>query len=110
MNNTRTGVLGEELAEIMLLEKRYTILARNFRCRYGEIDIIAAKNGVLAFVEVKTRLFGSCGRGSESVTAAKRQKIRRCALCYISMCQRRFEAIDFQVVDINADHLEGLEF
>ena len=110
MNNTRTGVLGEELAEIMLLEKGYTILARNFRCRYGEIDIIAAKNGVLAFVEVKTRLFGSCGRGSDSVTAAKRQKIRRCALCYISMCQRRFEAIDFQVVDINADHLEGLEF
>ena len=110
MNSTRTGVLGEELAEIMLLEKGYTILARNFRCRYGEIDIIAAKNGVLAFVEVKTRLFGSCGRGSESVTAAKRQKIRRCALCYISMCQRRFEAIDFQVVDINADHLEGLEF
>ena len=110
MNNTRTGVLGEELAEIMLLEKGYTILARNFRCRYGEIDIIAAENGVLAFVEVKTRLFGSCGRGSESVTAAKRQKIRRCALCYISMCQRRFEAIDFQVVDINADHLEGLEF
>ena len=110
MNNTRTGVLGEELAEIMLLEKGYTILARNFRCRYGEIDIIAAKNGVLAFVEVKTILFGSCGRGSESVTAAKRQKIRRCALCYISMCQRRFEAIDFQVVDINADHLEGLEF
>ena len=110
MNNTRTGGLGEELAEIMLLEKGYTILARNFRCRYGEIDIIAAKNGVLAFVEVKTRLFGSCGRGSESVTAAKRQKIRRCALCYISMCQRRFEAIDFQVVDINADHLEGLEF
>ena len=110
MNNTRTGVLGEELAEIMLLEKGYTILARNLRCRYGEIDIIAAKNGVLAFVEVKTRLFGSCGRGSESVTAAKRQKIRRCALCYISMCQRRFEAIDFQVVDINADHLEGLEF
>ena len=110
MNNTRTGVLGEELAEIMLLEKGYTILARNFRCRYGEIDIIAAKNGVLAFVEVKTRLFGSCGRGSESVTAAKRQKIRRCALCYISMCQRRFEAIDFQVVDINADHLDGLEF
>ena len=110
MNNTRTGVLGEELAEIMLLEKGYTILARNFRCRYGEIDIIAAKNGVLAFVEVKTRLFGSCGRGSESVTAAKRQKIRRCALCYISMCQRRFEAIEFQVVDINADHLEGLEF
>ena len=110
MNNTRTGVLGEELAEIMLLEKGYTILARNFRCRYGEIDIIAAKNGVLAFVEVKTRLFGSCGRGSESVTAAKRQKIRRCALCYISMCQRRFEAIDFQVVVINADHLEGLEF
>ena len=57
MNNKRIGTLGEELAGIMLQEKGYKILAKNFRCRYGEIDIIASKNGVLAFVEVKTRLF-----------------------------------------------------
>ena len=105
----KPGLWGEIYAARFMRKNGYEIITANYRCRLGEIDIIAAKNGVLAFVEVKTRLFGSCGRGSESVTAAKRQKIRRCALCYISMCQRRFEAIDFQVVDINADHLEGLE-
>ena len=110
MNNIRTGMLGEELAEIMLLEKGYRILARNFRCRHGEIDIIAVKNEVLAFIEVKTRLFDSCGSGSESVTAAKRQRIRRCALCYIAICQQDFEAVDFQVVEISAAHIERLEF
>ena len=105
MNNRRTGAIGEELAEIMLLEKGYSILARNFRCRHGEIDIIAAKGGAVAFVEVKTRLFGR-----ESVTAAKRQRIRNCAMCYIAICGREFEAVDFQVIEINACHLKGLEF
>ena len=110
MNNKRIGTLGEELAGIMLQEKGYKILAKNFRCRYGEIDIIASKNGVLAFVEVKTRLFESCGNGAEAVTAVNRQRIRRCALCYIAMCQQDFEAIDFQVVEISAAHIERLEF
>ena len=110
MNNKRIGTLGEELAEIMLQEKGYKILAKNFRCRYGEIDIIALKNKVLAFVEVKTRLFESCGNGAESVTAVKRQRIRRCALCYIAICQQDFEAVDSQVVEISAAHIERLEF
>lgn len=110
MDKKKTGTLGEDLAEIMLLEKGYRILARNFRCRYGEIDIIALKNGVLAFVEVKTRLFKSCGSGAEAVTPAKMQRIRRCALCYMAICQRHFDAVDFQVIEINAVHLEGLEF
>ena len=110
MNNRRTGAIGEELAEIMLLEKGYSILARNFRCRHGEIDIIAAKGGAVVFVEVKTRLFESCGQGRESVTAAKRQRIRNCAMCYIAICGREFEAVDFQVIEINACHLKGLEF
>ena len=110
MNNKKIGTLGEELAEIMLMEKGYKILAKNFRCRYGEIDIIALKNKVLAFVEVKTRLFESCGNGAESVTAVKRQRIRHCALCYMAICRRYYEAVDFQVIEINAAHLERLEF
>ena len=110
MNNKRIGRLGEELAEVLLLEKGYRILARNFRCRYGEIDIIAVKSGVMAFIEVKTRLFDSCGSGSEAVTASKRQRIRRCALCYIAICQQDFEAFDFQVIEISASHIERLEF
>ena len=75
MNNTRTGVLGEELAEIMLLEKGYTILARNFRCRYGEIDIIAKKDGFLVFTEVKTRSPGAIAPGREAVGSAKQERI-----------------------------------
>ena len=110
MEKKRIGDFGEEAACRYLIKQNYIIRERNFRMKCGEIDIIASKNGVLVFVEVKTRLFESCGSGAESVTAAKRQRIRRCALCYMAICQKHFDAVDFQVIEISADHLEGLEF
>ena len=110
MNTRQTGALGETLAEILLQEKGYRILAKNFRCRHGEIDIIAERSSIIAFVEVKTRLFASYGSGAEAVIEAKRRKIRKSAWCYLAMCERHFEAVDFQVIEISAFHLEGLEF
>ena len=110
MDTKTVGQEGEERASKYLMENGYCIVERNFRTKYGEIDIIAAKGGAVAFVEVKTRLFESCGQGRESVTAAKRQRIRNCAMCYIAICGREFEAVDFQVIEINACHLKGLEF
>ena len=110
MNNKKTGALGEALAEILLLEKGYRILARNFCCRYGEIDIIAERGPMIAFIEVKTRLSESFGSGAEAVTAIKRQKIRRCAACYLAMCQKYFKTVDFQVIEISGSHIQGLDF
>ena len=110
MNNKKTGALGEALAEIMLMEKGYRILARNFCCRYGEIDIIAERGTMIAFVEVKTRLSDSFGSGAEAVTADKRQKLKRCAMCYLAMCQKYFRTVDFQVIEISGSHIPNLNF
>ena len=110
MNRKRSGKLGEELAALMLIEKGYRIIAQNFSCRIGEIDIIAAKGGLLAFVEVKTRLSESYGRGREAVTAAKQQRIRLCAEYFLSTFEGVYKEIDFQVIEISAVHFDGLEF
>lgn len=112
MTNAEVGILGERLAAGMLMNKGYKILEKNYTCRYGEIDIIAIHKGVLRFIEVKTRLTDSCGSGCESVTASKRRHIRDCARHYLYVQGRRFENMDveFQVVEINVNHLENLEF
>lgn len=67
INKCKIGALGEELAVEFLKGRGYCILARNYRCPYGEIDIIATKDRTVAFIEVKTRtsaIFGRPGRGS----------------------------------------------
>ena len=68
------GRLGEELAALRLMEQDYQILSRNYRCRFGEIDIIAEKKGILTFVEVKTRSREDFGSPAEAVTWSKQQK------------------------------------
>ena len=55
MNNKILGNLGERIAKIYLQINGYQILKCNFRCRFGEIDLIAQKGGTLHFIEVKTR-------------------------------------------------------
>lgn len=54
-NNLKTGAAGEVVVEKYLIDKGFSIIAKNFNCRLGEIDIIAKKDNVLSFVEVKTR-------------------------------------------------------
>lgn len=110
INRRRTGKLGEDLAEILLMEKGYEILARNFTCPYGELDIIARNGDVIAFVEVKTRLFGSFGRGSESVNGEKRRRIKLCAAYYLNRMRSLSVNVEFQIIEISAEHLEGLIF
>ena len=110
MNSKKSGEIGEELAAIMLVEKGYRIIARNFLCRMGEIDIVAYKNGVIAFVEVKTRLSDGYGSGREAVTAAKQQRIKLCAEYFLSNFSGFYKEADFQVIEISAVHITGLEF
>ncbi|MBQ4650153.1 MAG: YraN family protein [Firmicutes bacterium] len=110
MEKKRVGRLGEELAAALLEERGYRIVMRNFSCKFGEVDIIARKGGLIAFVEVKTRLSEDYGRGRESVTAAKRQRIRWCAEYYLSHTRWVYDTVDFQVIEISAQQLKGLEF
>ena len=92
---SETGSAGEEYTERLLIECGMRILARNFHSRYGEIDIIAADDEYICFVEVKTRRRGSMVSGEESVTLSKQRKIVKTALCWLdeheSELQPRFD-------------------
>jgi len=77
------GQIGENAAADILRAKGYQILQRNYRCRYGEIDIIAEKCGETSFVEVKTRQNLRYGRPCEAVTEEKKQHLRKAAYCYM---------------------------
>ncbi len=77
------GVKGEKLAAKFLRRRGYKIIQRNYRCKLGEIDIIAERDGTIVFVEVRTRQTEEFGPPQYSITAAKRNQISRVALCYI---------------------------
>ena len=77
------GAFGEEQTAIYLINHGYRILARNYRKRCGEIDMIAEKDGLIAVVEVKTRKFGSLTTGAEAVTIKKMRRIIETARMYL---------------------------
>ena len=81
--NKKIGKVGEDFAVNYLIENKYNILNRNFNSRIGEIDIIARKDDVICFIEVKSRRNLNCGTPAESVTNTKQQHIRRTAEYYI---------------------------
>ncbi|MCU0340917.1 MAG: YraN family protein [Spirosomaceae bacterium] len=78
-----TGKKGEEAAAAFLVEKGYEILERNYHFRHAEIDIIAKKNKILIFAEVKTRVNLSYGFPEEFVDATKRRLIMKVAEHFI---------------------------
>ena len=79
----KTGAAGEKCAENYLKQCGYQIIACNFRCRRGEIDIIAERRGVLCFIEVKTRRGRAYGLPAEAVNHRKRARLRVTAEYYL---------------------------
>lgn len=77
------GKQGEMLAAAFLERAGYTILARNYRSRLGELDLVAEEGGAVVFVEVKTRRDGAAVGPFEAVTAAKRRQMAKVALDYL---------------------------
>ena len=92
------GELGEQAVAEKLMQNGYQILERNWHSRYGEIDIIAQKEDILAFVEVKARNPRSKGTPAEAVTPIKQKKLVQTALCYLqetgSSLQPRFDVAE----------------
>lgn len=74
---------GEELAAQYLLQRGCVILARNWRCPHGEIDIIAQQEDLILFVEVKTRQHHPLP--AEAVDSQKQARLRRCAQAYLDV-------------------------
>jgi len=82
MKRRDTGILGEKLAKEFLARRGYRILETNYRCPHGEIDIIARDKDFLVFIEVRTKTSSEFGSPEESITAAKKERLRDTAYHY----------------------------
>lgn len=83
MNRRSRGTAGEDMAAAYLRDRGCEILARNFRTRYAEIDIIALDREALIFAEVKYRKNSASGFPGEAVTPGKQHRIRTAALIFL---------------------------
>jgi putative endonuclease len=82
----RAGARAEELCAELLRKAGLRVLARNWRCRHGEIDLVAEEGRVLVFAEVRYRRDARFGGAAESVTAAKRARLVAAARLYLARC------------------------
>lgn len=100
INTREKGKCFEVIAKKYLENKNYNILETNFFCKLGEIDIIAAKDSVLVFIEVKARKTTKYGYPREAVTKSKQRKIIKAAKYYIM--KNKFEDVQsqFDVIEI----------
>jgi putative endonuclease len=119
----RHGELGERIAEEHLAHRGYRIVERNFRTRYGELDLIAADERALVFCEVKTRLAGTRGGPAgplDAIGPRKRERVRRMATQWLAEARHdvrprppelRFDAIGITLTPagrlLALEHLEN---
>lgn len=114
MTPNALGKPGEDYAAANLRKNGYRILRRNFSCRFGEVDIIAVKGEIVAFVEVKTRRPGGMVSGVMAVTPAKQRRIVAAALIWVKITGCELQP-RFDIISVHAegdrfyghDHLEG---
>lgn len=100
MSDQKTGIQGEDVAASFLEAQGYTVLARNYRQRFGEIDIVAEDRDVLVFVEVKTRNNNRYGSPFEAVDIRKQKKLSIMAQDYISRNDFEDRSARFDVVAV----------
>lgn len=110
------GQTGEAIARAHLEERGYNVLATNYRCPWGEVDIVVEKGDEIVFVEVRTRRSRTFGSPEESVTASKRQRLVSTAYHYIEAHDLSLPwRIDLVAIEIDArgavqrvTHLENI--
>jgi putative endonuclease len=114
MNTHEKGKIGEDRAVEYLLTQGYTVEARNYRTRQGELDIVAtAPDGTLVFVEVKAAANGSCGNPLYRVTPAKQRTIANMARRYMYERKITNRACRMDVIGIyrgKIDHIPNAFF
>lgn len=103
MNSVLLGALGEQLAAKYLRCNKYEIKAANFETYNGEIDIIALKNGVLCFIEVKTRQVGGIATPADAVDFHKQENIRSAASVYMNRWEPKFKEIRYDIIEVFVD-------
>ena len=100
MNNRSFGAAGERAAEAHLAARGALLLARNYRCRFGEIDLIARMEGKIVFVEVKRRTNFAHGAPAQAVTIQKQRRIALTASCYLRENALADAPVRFDVVEV----------
>lgn len=118
LTRAELGALGEQLAAEHLVGLGLQILDRNWRCRYGELDIVAADPGTRAvvFVEVKTRTGDGFGGLAQAVTAQKARRLRRLATLWLAGQDRGWATTRIDVIGVRIGrrripeitHLQGI--
>ena len=100
----RLGRWGEDLAAAFLEEKGCRIVDRNWKCRFGELDLVAEGEGYLCFVEVKLRTRGGTEAGQAAVTPLKRRRMAEAARCYLGAHpEHAGRCVRFDVVTVTAE-------
>lgn len=103
------GAAGEAQAAAWYEARGYEVVARNWRCRDGELDLVVRRGRVLVFVEVKARTSARFGAPAEAVTADKQRRLRRLAMRYLADTGAAAGELRFDVVAILAGSLEVIE-
>ena len=104
------GISGEDAAARWYEAGGYTVVARNWRCRDGELDLIAARGRMFVFCEVKTRRTDTFGLPAEAVTKQKQMRIRRLAARWLEEdAPRRPHSIRFDVASVLDGVVEIIE-
>jgi len=108
---THRGQHAENLAALFLQQQGLKLVARNYRCRFGEIDLIARDGKTLVFVEVRMRASDQFGGAAASITAGKRHKLLRTARHYLAGATRtpacRFDALLVNGADNSVEWLKN---
>jgi putative endonuclease len=98
--NKTLGARGEEIAASYLRGQKFTIIERNFRCKSGEVDIVARDGKTFVFVEVKARSSLSFGSPQASVTPFKQRQISKAALTWLAKKRLQDVSARFDVIAI----------
>jgi putative endonuclease len=94
------GADGEKVAEEFLRRRRYTIVERNYRCRAGEVDLVALDGDTIVFIEVKTRRGEGFGTPLDAVDPRKQRQVCRAAQQFLSERRLHDRAARFDVVGV----------
>jgi putative endonuclease len=100
------GARGEGLAARWYVDNGFEVVARNWRCDIGEIDLIARRGATVVIAEVKTRVNTRFGVPAEAVGFAKQRKLRRLAAAWLAATGQRYEEVRFDVVSIIGNAVE----
>ncbi len=107
--NRTTGNKGEEMAAVYLVKQGYTIIERNWRFKYWEVDLIASKDNRLHFFEIKTRTSDKFGKPEESISFKKMENLKNAAEEY-QYLHPEWQYLQFDVLAITIMYNKPVEY